>query len=255
MASEIKGVILAGGLGTRLKPLTDITNKHLLPIYDRPMIFHPLEKMAEAGIKEVMLVTGGNNAGDFLRLLGDGRQFGISRLQYTYQKGEGGIAQALGLAEEFAEGKKILVFLGDNIILDPLKPYADQFRRQARGSMVLLKAMDNPRSYGVPVFKGARITRIEEKPAQPASPYAVIGAYFYDPSVFKIIKTLKPSRRGELEITDVNNAYLRKGQMTHGILKGHWADAGESLESWFSANLLMRDLRKKQQVHGTCSDL
>ncbi|NTV51527.1 MAG: NTP transferase domain-containing protein [Candidatus Firestonebacteria bacterium] len=241
----MKGVILAGGLGTRLKPLTDITNKHLLPVYDRPMIFHPLEKMAEAGIKEVMLVTGGNNAGDFLRLLGDGRQFGIRRLQYTYQKGEGGIAQALGLAEEFAEGQKILVFLGDNIILDPIKPFADSFRQQAKGGMVLLKALDDPRSYGVPVFKGSRIFRIDEKPAKPASTYAVIGAYFYDPNVFKIIKTLKPSKRGELEITDVNNAYIRKGQMQYGVLNKHWADAGESLESWFAANLLMRDLSKK----------
>jgi glucose-1-phosphate thymidylyltransferase len=245
MAAQIKGVILAGGLGTRLKPLTDITNKHLLPVYDRPMIFHPLEKMAEAGIKEVMLVTGGNNAGDFLRLLGDGRSFGLSRLQYTYQKGEGGIAQALGLAEEFAEGQKILVFLGDNIVLESLKPFADQFRRQARGSMVLLKALDDPRAYGVPVFQGPRMVRIDEKPAHPASPYAVIGAYFYDPGVFKIIRTLKPSKRGELEITDVNNAYLRKWLMKHGVLCGHWADAGESLESWFAANLLMRSLRKK----------
>jgi glucose-1-phosphate thymidylyltransferase len=244
MAANIKGVILAGGLGTRLKPLTDITNKHLLPVFDRPMIFHPLEKMAEAGIKEVMLVTGGNNAGDFLRLIGDGRSFGIRRLQYTYQKGEGGIAQALGLAEEFAEGQKILVFLGDNIILDSMKPYADQFRKQAQGSMVLLKEMHDPKAYGVPVFKGTRIVRIDEKPTHPASPYAVIGAYFYDPNVFKIIKTLKPSKRGELEITDVNNAYLRKGRMKHGILKGPWADAGESLESWFAANLLMRDLRQ-----------
>jgi glucose-1-phosphate thymidylyltransferase len=245
MTTEIKGVILAGGLGTRLKPLTEITNKHLLPVFNKPMIFHPLEKMAEAGIREVMLVTGGTNAGDFLRLLGDGRQFGIRRLQYTYQKGEGGIAQALGLAEEFAEGQKVLVFLGDNIILDPLKPYADAFRRQPKGSMVLLKALDDPRSYGVPVFQGSRIVRIDEKPAKPASPYAVIGAYFYDPGVFKIIKTLKPSKRGELEITDVNNAYLRRGQMKYGILSGHWADAGESLESWFEANLLMRDLNQK----------
>ncbi len=246
MATNIKGVILAGGLGTRLKPLTDITNKHLLPVFDRPMIFHPLEKMAEAGIEEVMLVTGGNNAGDFLRLLGDGRAFGIRRLQYTYQKGEGGIAHALGLAEEFAEGQKLLVFLGDNIILDSMKPFADQFRRQTKGAMVLLNPMRDPRSYGVPVFKGERIIRIEEKPTHPASPYAVIGAYFYDADVFKVIKTLKPSKRGELEITDVNNAYIRKKSMTHGVLNKPWADAGESLESWFAANLLMRDLHKKK---------
>lgn len=249
MKNDIKGVILAGGLGTRLRPLTDITNKHLLPVYDRPMIFHPLEKMAEAGMQEVMLVTGGNNAGDFLRLLGDGRRFGLKRLQYTYQKGEGGIAEALGLAEEFAEGQKIMVFLGDNMVSCSLKPYVDKFRRQARGGMVLLKEMPDPRAYGVPRFVGARIESIVEKPKQPPSPYAVIGIYFYDASVFKIIKTLRPSGRGELEITDVNNAYLRKRQMAHEILQGHWADAGESIESWFAANLLTRDQRQqKKQV-------
>jgi glucose-1-phosphate thymidylyltransferase len=243
MLPTVKGIILAGGLGTRLKPLTDITNKHLLPVYDRPMIFHPFEKMAEAGIEEIMLVTGGNNAGDFLRLLGDGRQFGIRRLQYAYQKGEGGIAAALNLAEDFAEGQRVLVFLGDNIIHDPLRPYVEKFQHQPHGAMVLLKELNDPRAYGVPVFSGSRITRIEEKPARPSSPYAVIGLYFYDASVFKIIKTLKPSRRGELEITDVNNAYLRRKQMTYAILHDHWADAGESIDSWFAANLLAREQR------------
>jgi len=240
---KVKGVILAGGLGTRLKPLTDITNKHLLPVYDRPMIFHPLEKMVEAGIEEIMLVTGGNNAGDFLRLLGDGRQFGIKRLQYTYQKGEGGIAEALGMAEPFADGARVMVFLGDNVVSESLKPYADQFKRQKQGAMVLLKELDDPRSYGVPAFRGARITEIVEKPKNPPSPYAVIGIYFYDANVFKIIRTLKPSRRGELEITDVNNAYLKRRQMSHALLKSHWADAGESIESWVAADLLARDQR------------
>lgn len=243
MTTSIKGVILAGGLGTRLRPLTDITNKHLLPVYDRPMIFHPLEKMVEAGIEEIMLVTGGNNAGDFLRLLGDGRQFGIKRLQYTYQKGEGGIAEALGLAEPFVDGDKVVVFLGDNVVSESLRPIVDKFKAQPRGSMVLLKELEDPRSYGVPVLQGSHIKEIVEKPKNPPSPYAVIGIYFYDPSVFKIIKTLKPSRRGELEITDVNNAYIRRKQMTYQVLKSHWADAGESIESWFAANLLAREQR------------
>jgi glucose-1-phosphate thymidylyltransferase len=238
---------LAGGLGTRLKPLTEITNKHLLPVYDRPMIFHPLEKMVEAGIDEIMLVTGGNNAGDFLRLLGDGRKFGIRRLQYTYQKGEGGIAEALGLAEDFSEGQRIMVFLGDNMVLDSLKPFVQQYSRQPQGGMILLKEVENPRSYGVPLFKGKQILRIIEKPENPPSPYAVIGIYFYDETVFRIIKTLKPSKRGELEITDVNNAYLRRGRMSYGVLQDHWADAGESIDSWFQANLMAREMLSKKK--------
>lgn len=246
METKVKGVILAGGLGTRLKPLTEITNKHLLPVYDRPMVFHPLEKMAEAGIDEVMLVTGGNNAGDFLRLLGDGTHFGLRRLQYAYQRGEGGIAEALGLAEKFAEGQKIVVFLGDNILFDSLKPYVEQFKHQARGGMILLKEMENPTAYGVPQFKNKRIVKIIEKPKVPPSHYAVIGIYFYDPYVFKIIHHLKPSQRGELEITDVNNAYLRRGQMCYGILHDHWADAGESIDSWFKANVMAREQRLKK---------
>lgn len=243
MAHKIKGVILAGGLGTRLRPLTDITNKHLLPVYDRPMIFHPLEKMVEAGIEEILLVTGGNNAGDFLRLLGDGRAFGVRRLQYAYQKGEGGIAEALGLAEPFADGAPVLVFLGDNIVSESLRPYVQRFQARPRGAMVLLKELVDPRAYGVPEFKGSRIARILEKPKTPPSLYAVIGIYFYDGDVFRIIRTLKPSRRGELEITDVNNAYLRRRQLAHEVLRGHWADAGESIESWFAANLLARAQR------------
>lgn len=247
MATSLRGVILAGGLGTRLKPLTDITNKHLLPVYDQPMIFHPLQKMVEAGIDEIMLVTGGHHAGEFLRLLGDGRRFGVRRLQYAYQKGEGGIAEALGLAEDFAEGHPIMVFLGDNIVSDSLRPYAQQFRRHPHGAMILLKAVENLSAYGVPKFKGPKIERIIEKPKQAPSPYAVIGIYFYDHTVFQIVKTLKPSGRGELEITDVNNSYVRRGQMTHGILRGHWADAGESIESWFEANLMAREERRQKK--------
>ncbi|MBN1595478.1 NTP transferase domain-containing protein [candidate division FCPU426 bacterium] len=244
MSKPLKGVILAGGLGTRLKPLTNITNKHLLPVYDQPMIFHPLRKMVEAGIDEIMLVTGGNNAGDFLRLLGDGRSFGIRRLQYTYQKGEGGIAEALGLAEEFCEGHPLLVFLGDNLVFDSLQPFVRQYHQHSRGGMILLKAVENLSAYGVPQFKGERIIKIVEKPKAPPSPYAVIGVYFYDAQVFKIIKTLKPSRRGELEITDVNNHYIRRRQMQYGILQGHWADAGESIDSWFEANVMLQRERR-----------
>ena len=245
MTPKIKGIILAGGLGTRLRPLTDITNKHLLPVYDQPMIFHPLQKMAEAGIEEVMLVTGGNNAGDFLRLLGDGRQFGIRRLQYSYQKGEGGIAEALGLAEAFAEGHPVMVFLGDNIVSDDLRPYVQRFLRRGQGGMILLKAVANPSAYGVAEFAGERIARIVEKPKHPPSDLAVVGIYMYDAGVFRIIKTLKPSRRGELEITDVNNAYLKRRRMDYDVLPGHWADAGESIESWFQANLLAHDQRRR----------
>ncbi len=240
MSRAIKGVILAGGLGTRLKPLTDITNKHLLPVYDQPMIFHPIQKMVEAGVKDIMLVTGGNNAGDFLRLLGDGRKFGVRRLQYAYQKGEGGIAEALHMAEAFADGQRIMVFLGDNVVGESLSPYVNKFKRQSQSAMILLKEVENPSAYGVPEFKGERIDRINEKPKNPSSPFAVIGIYFYDASVFKIIKTLKPSRRGELEITDVNNAYLKRRQMTYEVLKHHWADAGECIDSWFQANLMAR---------------
>lgn len=240
MSRVIKGVILAGGLGTRLKPLTDITNKHLLPVYDQPMIFHPVQKMVEAGIEDIMLVTGGNNAGDFLRLLGDGRKFGVRRLQYSYQKGEGGIAEALNMAEAFADGHRIMVFLGDNVVSESLKPYVNKFKRQKNGAMMLLKEVDNPKAYGVPQFKGSRIEKIVEKPKDPPSDFAIIGIYFYDASVFKIIKTLKPSKRGELEITDVNNAYINRRQMAHDVLKHHWADAGESIDSWFQANLMAR---------------
>ncbi len=222
----MKGVILAGGLGTRLLPLTRVTNKHLLPIYDKPMIYYPLECLANAGIQDVMLVTGGDHAGDFLKLLGNGRQFGLHDLHYTYQEGEGGIADALRLAEDFADGDKIIVVLGDNIIEGNVRAAVGKFFTQRRGAKILLKEVDDPQRFGVAEIAGNVVVGIEEKPAEPKSNYAVIGIYMYDAQVFDIIKTLKPSGRGELEITDVNNAYIAQGTMTYEILEGWWTDAG-----------------------------
>jgi len=222
----VKGVVLAGGLGTRLLPLTKVTNKHLLPVYDRPMIYYPIQTLVNAGVTEILLVTGGNNAGDFLRLLGNGREFGLKHLDYTYQEGEGGIADALRLAEYFSDGRPICVVLGDNIIEGNIVKAAGAFRDQKQGARILLKQVEDPQRFGVPVLNGKRVMKIEEKPTKPGSPYAVTGIYFYDSRVFEIIKTLKPSKRGELEITDVNNAYIKKGQLTWGILEGWWTDAG-----------------------------
>ncbi len=234
----MKGVVLAGGLGTRLLPLTKITNKHLLPVHDKPMVYYPLECLVNAGIRDVLLVTGGNNAGDFLRLLGDGRQFGIKRLQYTYQKGEGGIADALRLAEDFAEGEKIVVILGDNLIEKNIRQGVANFFSQPRGARIYLKEVPDPERFGVPVFENGRIVRIEEKPAQPASPYAVIGVYMYDAQVFEFIRGLQPSARGELEITDVNNFYIGQGTLEHEILEGWWTDAGTFESLLHAANLV-----------------
>jgi glucose-1-phosphate thymidylyltransferase len=234
----MKGVVLAGGLGTRLLPLTKVTNKHLLPVYDRPMIYYPIRTLVNAGINEIMLVTGGNNAGDFLKLLGNGKEFGLRHLDYTYQEGEGGIADALRLAEYFAEGELICVVLGDNIIERNILRAAQSFREQKVGAKILLKEVKDPQRFGVPVLERDRVIRIEEKPKQPRSPYAVTGIYFYDARVFVIIKTLKPSGRGELEITDVNNAYIEAGQLTWDILDGWWTDAG-TIESLHLANQLV----------------
>ena len=231
----MKGVVLAGGLGTRLLPLTKVTNKHLLPVYERPMIYYPIQTLVNAGINEIMLVTGGNNAGDFLRLLGNGRQFGLRHLDYTYQEGEGGIADALRLAEHFADRNPVCVVLGDNIIERNILKAAEAFRVQRTGAKILLKEVKDPQRFGVPALEGNRVLRIDEKPKQPASPYAVTGIYFYDAQVFEIIKTLKPSGRGELEITDVNNAYIRTDQLTWDKLEGWWTDAG-TIESLFQAN-------------------
>ncbi|HWG96528.1 MAG TPA: sugar phosphate nucleotidyltransferase [Nitrospira sp.] len=234
----MKGVVLAGGLGTRLLPLTKVTNKHLLPVYNRPMIYYPIQTLVDAGVTEIMLVTGGNNAGDFLKLLGNGKEFGLKHLNYTYQEGEGGIADALRLAEHFADGEPICVVLGDNIIQGSVAKAADHFRRQQRGAKILLKEVKDPQRFGVPVLEGERVVTIEEKPLHPRSPYAVTGIYFYDPHVFEFIRSLKPSARGELEITDVNNAYLKAGILTWDLLQGWWTDAG-TIESLYLANQLV----------------
>jgi glucose-1-phosphate thymidylyltransferase len=236
----VKGVILAGGLGTRLLPLTRITNKHLLPVFDRPMIHYPLQTLINAGIREILLVTGGAHAGDFLRLLGDGREFGLRRLSYAYQEGEGGIAAALALAEPFAEGDKLCVVLGDNLIEGSIAPAVERFRRQARGARLLLKEVPDAQRFGVAEVAAGRIVSIEEKPARPKSRYAVTGIYLYDGRVFDVIRTLRPSDRGELEITDVNNAYLARGQLTCEVLEGWWTDAGTFASLHRAGNLVAR---------------
>lgn len=245
MADQVKGVILAGGLGTRLHPLTKVTNKHLLPVYNKPMIYYPVEKLIQGGIKDILIVTGGNSAGDFLRLLGNGHAFGLKDIHYTYQEGEGGIADALRLAENFADRSKIAVILGDNIFGDNIKPFVDKFKKQKKGARILLKEVPDPQRFGVPQIKGNKILRIEEKPKRPKSNYAVTGIYLYDGRVFEIIKTLKPSGRGELEITDVNNAYIRAGQMEYDLLDDFWTDAG-TFESLLRANRLIASSLEKQ---------
>jgi glucose-1-phosphate thymidylyltransferase len=225
-------------LGTRLHPLTKVTNKHLLPVYNRPMIYYPIQTLVNVGIRDILLVTGGNNAGDFLKLLGNGREFGLKHLDYTYQEGEGGIADALRLAEHFADREPVCVVLGDNIIERNIVRAARAFHEQKVGAKILLKEVKDPQRFGVPVLDGNKVVRIEEKPAQPRSPYAVTGIYFYDARVFEIIHTLTPSGRGELEITDVNNAYIEAGQLTWDVLDGWWTDAG-TIESLLLANQLV----------------
>jgi len=241
----LKGVILAGGLGKRLFPLTKITNKHLLPIYCKPMIYYPIQTLVDAGIKDILIVTGGNHAGEFLRLLGDGSQFGLKHINYTYQEGESGIADALKLAEHFADNDKIVVILGDNIIQKNISKFVDDFREQKKGAKILLKKVEDPERFGVATFSGKKITSIEEKPKSSKSDYAVIGIYMYDNQVFDIIKTLKPSGRGELEITDVNNAYLKRGELTYGILDGWWTDSGTFDSLLRANNLIARDAGAK----------
>ena len=235
----MKGVILAGGLGSRLYPLTRISNKHLLPVWNKPMIYYPIGTLVEAGIREVLIVTGGNNAGDFLKLLRNGEDFGLKSLAYCYQDGEGGIADALRLAENFADGNPVCVILGDNILEKSIATFVKKFRHQGQGAKILLSRVEDPTRFGVPWFDGDRITKIEEKPGRPKSDYAVIGVYMYDARVFDIIKTLKPSGRGELEITDVNNAYLLEGELTHDIIEGAWTDAG-TFESLLRASNLVK---------------
>ncbi|MCX5798360.1 MAG: sugar phosphate nucleotidyltransferase [Proteobacteria bacterium] len=234
----MKGVILAGGLGTRLYPLTKITNKHLLPIYSKPMIFYPIETLINAGIKDIMIVTGGSYAGDFLRLMGNGKEFGLKHINYTYQEGEGGIADALSLAEYFADGEPICVVLGDNIIEKNISKAVRDFENQKEGAKILLKEVPDPERFGVAEIEDGKLIGIVEKPSQPKSNLAVIGIYMYDGHVFNIVKTLKPSDRGELEITDVNNAYVQKGIMTWEMLQGWWTDAG-TFESLLRANILV----------------
>jgi len=238
----MKGIILAGGLGSRLRPLTKVTNKHLLPVYDKPMIYYPLETLCKAGIRDIMIVTGGSSAGDFLRLLGNGREFGLKDIYYTYQEGEGGIADALKLCEHFAEGQRITVILGDNIIQDDITPYVKRFEDQDSGARLLLKEVDDPERFGVAEIDGDRIVSIVEKPAAPKSRYAVTGIYMYDRRVFDFARKLKPSERGELEITDVNNAYLREGDLRFDVLDGWWTDAGQ-FESLYRATQLVAEQR------------
>ncbi len=223
----MKGIILAGGMGKRLYPLTKVTNKHLLPVYNKPMIYYPIECLVKAGITDILLVAGGKNAGDFLRLLGNGADFGLKHINFAYQEGEGGIADALKLAEYFAAGDKICVILGDNIIQGNIISVVEEYEKQESGAMILLKEVEYPQRFGVPVFdEDGKIAGIEEKPENPSSKYAVTGIYFYDSRVFEIIKTLKPSDRGELEITDVNNRYLEWNELEYRFLSGWWTDAG-----------------------------
>jgi len=234
-----KGVILAGGLGKRLSPLTDITNKHLLPIYNQPMIFYPLQLLADAGIKDVIIVTGGNSPGDFLRLIGHGGQFGLRQVHYAYQKGEGGIADALKSAEYFVGDDRMVVVLGDNIVLGSIRPHVEAYQAQPEGAKILLQKVKDPGRFGVAEVAGGKVCGIVEKPRKPKSNLIVTGIYMYDAQVFDIIRTLKPSRRGELEITDVNNAYIQKSTLTYSTLKHKWMDCG-TFESMFEASRMVR---------------
>jgi glucose-1-phosphate thymidylyltransferase len=234
----MKGVVLAGGTGSRLFPITRVTNKHLLPVYDKPMVYYPIQTLVNAGIHEILLVTGGKNAGDFLRLLGNGRDFGLKHLNYTYQEGEGGIAEALGLAEHFADGEPICVMLGDNIIENDICDAVVDFKRQKKGAKILLKEVADAQRFGVAEIRGSHVIGIEEKPQAPKSNYAVIGVYLYDSTVFQKIRGLKPSGRGELEITDVNNFYIQERTLTYQALDGWWTDAG-TFESLLRASNLV----------------
>ncbi len=238
----MKGIVLAGGLGSRLRPLTAVTNKHLLPVYDRPMIFYPIQTLVNAGIIDIMIVTGGNSAGDFLKLLGNGN------LNYTYQEGEGGIAEALSLVEHFAAGDSVCVVLGDNIIEGNIAGAVRAYKEQAKGAKIILKKVPDPERFGVPELGGQSVLRIEEKPAAPKSEYAVIGIYMYDGEVFDIIRTLKPSGRGELEITDVNNAYIKRNEMTWEELQGWWTDAGTFESLLRASNLVAETSANKMEL-------
>lgn len=241
----MKGIVLAGGLGSRLRPLTAVTNKHLLPVYDQPMIYYPIQTLVNAGITDIMIVTGGNSAGDFLKLLGNGKAFGLKHLNYTYQEGEGGIAEALALVEHFAAGEPVCVVLGDNIIEGNIAAAVDSYRTQKGGAKIILKEVPDPERFGVPELNGAKVVRIDEKPSSPKSRYAVVGIYMYDAGVYDIIRTLVPSGRGELEITDVNNAYIERNAMTWEELEGWWTDAG-TFESLLRASNLVAETGANQ---------
>jgi glucose-1-phosphate thymidylyltransferase len=242
----MKGVILAGGSGTRLHPLTRITNKHLLPLYDRPMVTYAVEALVGAGIDELMLVTGGTHAGEFFRLLGNGHDYGIDRLFYGYQEEAGGIADALALAERFVARDKVCVMLADNIFERSLKPIAENFEQQSAGARIVLSEVvedEHLRHLGVAVMAGDRVTEILEKPESPPSRFAVTGIYFYDEQVWDVLPTLEPSGRGELEITDVNNWYVGRGEMEADVVDGFWGDAGESIEAYYEVNDFVRGAR------------
>ena len=244
----MKGIVLAGGTGSRLFPLTKITNKHLLPIFDKPMIYYPIQTLVDAGIRDIMLVTGGKNSGDFLRLLANGKQFGLKHIAYTYQEGEGGIAEALGLCEHFADGDRVCVILGDNIVEKSIAQAVDAFDQQPSGARILVKEVHDAERFGVADFDGERIIGIEEKPARPKSKFAVTGVYLYDETVFDKIRTCKPSGRGELEITDVNNAYIREGTMAWSPLDGWWTDAGTFDSLLRAANLVSNSRHQSAQA-------
>ncbi|MDQ2921041.1 MAG: sugar phosphate nucleotidyltransferase [Acidobacteriota bacterium] len=244
----MKGVVLAGGLGTRLRPLTAVTNKHLLPVYDQPMIYYPIQTLVNAGITDIMVVTGGNSAGDFLKLLGNGKAFGLKHINYTYQEGEGGIAEALSLVEHFGAGDPVCVVLGDNIIEGNIAAAVRAYRHQGKGAKIILKKVPDPHRFGVPELDGKRVLRIQEKPESPKSDYAVIGIYMYDGEVYDIIRTLKPSGRGELEITDVNNAYIEQDEMTWEELDGWWTDAGTFESLLHASNLVAETGANKMEL-------
>ncbi len=240
----MKGIVLAGGIGSRLYPLTRVTNKHLLPVYNKPMIFYPLQTLVDAGIRDILIVTGGQNAGDFLRLLQNGKEFGLQQLSFAYQEGEGGIADALRLAEPWVKGESICVVLGDNIIEGDIRAAVTNFERHGKGAMVMLKEVHDPQRFGVPVFQNERIVRIEEKPKNPQSRYAVVGIYLYDGTVFDRIRRLTPSARNEYEITDINNAYLSEGTMQHSILDGWWTDAGTFESLWHASGMVRQKVER-----------
>lgn len=244
---NLKGVVLAGGMGTRLSPLTRVTNKHLLPIYDEPMVYYPIRSLVEAGVRDIMVVSGGESAGHFLKLLGNGDEFGLEHLEYGYQKGAGGIAEALGLTRYFVGNDPMVVILGDNILEKPIAGAVDRFRRQGGGARVLLKQVPDPGRFGVAEVDGAgKVLSIEEKPKKPKSDLAVIGVYMYDNDVFRIVDGLQRSARGELEITDVNNAYRAAGKLHAEVIDGWWTDAG-TFESLFHASSLVRDLKRSRK--------